>query len=514
MSSHRFRYRSVARKLADHIRTGRLAPGTRLPSVRKLSRQENASITTILHAYELLEQEGVVEARPQSGYFVRADLSQPLPEPGPSRPSPRPAYVAIADTVSDLLKTTRSGDYVPFAAAIPASDLLPVRQLQRIMAAISRRVDDSGIHYDLPPGNPELRTQLSRRSLDWGCRLGPDDFVITTGCMEALNLALRAVAKPGAVIAIESPAYYGILMTIAGLGMQALELPTDPARGVLPEDLERVLKRRKIDACLLAPNFNNPLGSLMPDDSKSRIVEMLAQYEVPLIEDDIYGDLHLGETRPRTAKSFDRNGLVLLCSSFSKTVAPGYRVGYIAPGRFYERVEQIKFMNTVATNAPCQIALAEFLRAGQYERHLGRMRESLRERINTAVSVIGDSFPEGTGVTRPRGGFVLWIELPAGTDSHRLYNRALENGISLMPGLAFSNSDRFRSCIRISCGHAWDEDRRAALAAVGAMAAELAPSSSAGRISSRSVESSSAPREVTSVRSGKKKRNSRAATGS
>ncbi|MCR9143638.1 MAG: PLP-dependent aminotransferase family protein [bacterium] len=481
MQQSRFRYRAVARKIADHIHTGRLAPGTRLPSVRRLSRQEDASITTILHAYELLEREGVVEARPQSGYFVRADPDRMPPEPKESQPPLRPAYVEIADTVSDLLKITRQGDYVPFAAAIPASELLPVRQLQRIMAAISRRTDDAGIHYDLPPGNPELRSQLSRRSIDWGCRLGPDDFIITTGCMEALNLGLRSVARPGAVIAIESPAYYGILMTIAGLGMQALELPTHPSLGVRPADLERILKRRKIDACLLAPNFNNPLGSLMPDESKAELVELLARHEVPLIEDDIYGDLHLGETRPRTAKSFDRKGLVLLCSSFSKTVAPGYRVGYIAPGRYFEKVEQIKFMNTVATNAPCQIALAEFLRAGQYERHLSRMRESLSDQIQSAAAIIRDTFPAGTRVSRPQGGFVLWVELPPGTDSHHLYNRALENRINLMPGLAFSNSDRFRSCIRISCGHAWNDARRAALAKVGGIAAELAPKNSAGK---------------------------------
>ena len=475
MHEGRFRYRAVARKLADRIHAGGLPAGTRLPSVRRLSRQEQVSITTILHAYELLEQDGVVEARPQSGYFVRVNPGELLPEPKEIRPPLRPEYVDVSDTISDMLKIARSGDYVPFAAAIPASELLPVRQLQRIMSALSRRADDAGMHYILPPGDPELRLQISRRSLDWGCRLGPADFVITTGCMEALNLALRAVARPGGVIAIESPAYYGVLMTIAGLGMQALELPTHPAFGVRPEDIERILKRRKLDACLLAPNFNNPLGSLMPDENKEKLVALLARHEVPLIEDDIYGDLYLTDSRPVSAKSFERKGLVLLCSSFSKTVAPGYRVGYIAPGRYYEKVEQLKFLNTIATNTPGQLVLAEFLRAGQYERHLTRMRERLREQINTAVAIIRDTFPADTRISRPQGGFVLWVELSPGTDSHHLYNRALENGIYLLPGLAFSNSDRFRSCIRISCGHPWNERNRAALAAVGRMAAELAP---------------------------------------
>ncbi len=476
MSVDRFRYRTVARKLADSIRTGQLAPGTRLPSVRRLSRREAVSITTVLHAYEVLEQEGIVEARPQSGYFVRRDPARLPPEPQATRPPLRPAYVEVGETISDLLKTARAGDYAPFAAAIPAAELLPLRQLQRINGALKRQVDGPGLLYELPPGNPELRRQLSRRSPDWGCQLGPDDFLITTGCMEALNLALRAVAKPGDVVAIESPTYHGILMTIAGLGMQALELPTHPADGVLPDDLERVLKRRqksKLAACLLAPNFNNPLGSLMPAENKRQIVELLARHGIPLIEDDIYGDLYLEGERPPTAKAFDRQGLVLLCSSFSKPVAPGYRIGYIAPGHFYQRVEQIKFMNTVATNSPGQATIAEYLRLDHYERHLEQMRAQLRDQLDVAVDLIGRSFPAGTRVSRPRGCFVLCVELPEGVDSYRLYNRALADRISILPGLVFSNSERYRSCVRISCGHPWTPELRRALETVGRFAGEL-----------------------------------------
>lgn len=292
----------------------------------------------------------------------------------------------------------------------------------------------------------------------------------------------RPTWKPGDVVAIESPAYHGILMTIAGLGMQALELPTHPADGVLPDDLERVLNRRgksqrrsksKIAACLLAPNFNNPPGSLMPAENKRQIVELLARHEVPLIEDDIYGDLYLEGQRPPTAKSFDGQGLVLLCSSFSKTVAPGYRIGYIAPGRFYQKVEQIKFMNTVATNSPGQATIAEYLRLDHYERHLEQMRARLRDQLDIAVNLISQSFSSGTRVSRPRGGFVLWVELPEGVDSYRLYNRALVDRISILPGLVFSNSERYRSCVRISCGHPWTPELRRALETVGRFACEL-----------------------------------------
>lgn len=439
--SGRYRYEVLAERLAERIRAGGLPPGERLPSVRALSRKERVSISTALHAYELLERRGLVRSRPQSGYYVDYDTAAYFPPPEVSRPPLRPAYVDVGETIIDLLAIARSGEYAPFAAAVPADELLPVRRLNKIMADLCRRADNPGLRYELPPGNAELRRQLGRLSFDRGEKLGADDFIITTGCMEALNLALRAVARPGAVIAIESPAYYGILLTIASLGMKALEIPTHPSEGVRLEELEKILKRRRIDACLFSPNFNNPLGSLLSEDSKEYLARILQKYDTPLIEDDIYGDLHFDEERPRTVKSFDRKGQVLLCASFSKTLVPGYRVGYIAPGHRWQRdVEKLKFMNTVATNSPGQVVLAEYLRGGSYERHLRKLRRSFREQVATALALIRESFPEGTRISPPRGGFVLWIELPEGSDSHLLYNTALAHDIAILPGLAFSGT--------------------------------------------------------------------------
>ncbi len=469
-----YRYESLAEKLTGLVRDGILHRGDRLPSVRRLARQEQVSISTALHAYELLERGGVVTAQPRSGYFVNAVRELP-PEPRTGRPSPRPGYVDMGETISDLLKIAREKTFVPFATAIPAAELLPARQLNQIMANNCRRADQNGILYDLPPGNPELRRQLSRYAVDWGCRLMPDEFIITTGCMEALNLALRTAVRPGAVVAIESPTYYGVLMTVASLGMKALELPTHPADGVSLAELEKLLKRGRVDACLFAPNFNNPLGALLSDERKEKLAGLLHRYDVPLIEDDIYGDLYFTAARPRTVKSFDRAGLVLLCSSFSKTLAPGYRIGFVAPGRYFHRLEQVKFMNTVATNTPGQMAVAEYLSGGGYDRHLRNLRQVFAEQIRVAQELAGRFFPAGTRVSRPQGGFVLWLELPEGADSHRLYNRALERGISFLPGHVFSNSDRYRHCLRISCGKPWDDHLRAAFAELGALAGEVFP---------------------------------------
>lgn len=464
------RYESVARKLATHIRAGRLLPGDRLPSVRRLCRQEAISVSTAMHAYELLEREGLVRARPQSGYFVEANVQAP-PEPAESRPPVRVRFTDHGEAISDLLKIARNESFVPFSAAIPPPELLPVRQLNRITAALCRRADHPGIRYDLPPGNPDLRRQLSRRALDWGCQLTPDDFVITSGCMEALNLALRAVApRPGAVIAVESPAYYGVLMAIASFGHHALEVPTHPAGGVVLGELEALLKKQRVDAALFAPNFTNPVGALMSDEGKAALVELLARHNIPLIEDDIYGDLCFSRQRPRTAKSFDTRGQVLLCSSFSKSLAPGYRVGYIVPGRYAREVERLKFVSTMATNSLGSLAIAGYLYRGGYETHLRELCRAFEDQTLAARTLIGQHFPRGTRVSRPQGGFVLWVELPRGHDAFALYQAALRERIGILPGHIFSNTNRYRHCFRISCGQPWSERNRRALVRLGELA--------------------------------------------
>ena len=467
-ASGTYRYESLAARLTDLIREGVLTRGDRLPSVRRLARQESVSISTALHAYELLEREGIVRSHPRSGYFVEGIRDLP-PEPAVSRPSPRPTYVNMSETVSDLLKIARQDTFVPFATAIPAPELLPVRRLNQIMSALCRRADNAGILYDLPPGNPELRRQLSRYSVDWGCSLGPDDFIITTGCMEALNLALRAAARPGAVIAIESPTYYGVLMTIESLGMKALELPTHPADGVSLPELEKLLERGKIDACLFAPNFNNPLGSLMPDENKAKLAELLERHDVPLIEDDIYGDLHFSEQRPRTVKSFDRDGRVLLCSSFSKTLAPGFRIGFVAPGRYARKLEQLKFMNTVATNSPGQLAVAEYLSGGGYDRHLRNLRRAYQQQMNRMLQAILEYFPAETRVTCPRGGHILWVEIPGDFNALELFEDAIQHHISIAPGPMFSASNQYQNCFRLNTGLPWSDEIDQAMKTLGTL---------------------------------------------
>jgi DNA-binding transcriptional MocR family regulator len=324
-------------------------------------------------------------------------------------------------------------------------------------------------------GNRALQHQIARRAFDHGCDLDPDALVITNGCMEALNLALRAVAKPGDVVAIESPTYFGILQIVESLGLRAIEIPTSPRTGLSVDALELATRRPgAVAALVVMPNFSNPLGSLMPDAAKRRMVALMAERGIPVVEDDIYGDLHFEARRPRPAKAFDREGGVMLVSSFTKTVAPGLRVGWIAPGRWLPQVSMLKFINTVSTAELGQEVIAEFLATGGYDRHLRALRSAFRDQVSRMSEAIGRYFPPETRVTRPRGGFVLWVELPAAVDAGELFRLAARQGVSLAPGVIFSPSGRHRHHLRVSCGYPWSERIEGAVRTVGALVHGLA----------------------------------------
>jgi DNA-binding transcriptional MocR family regulator len=468
-------YEQVAERLGDAIAAGTLRPGDRLPSVRQLSLRERVSISTVLQAYLHLEAVGLIETRPQSGHYVRRRERPRLAEPLVSRPAASATPVTVSALVARVYRAAREPRLVQLGAAWPAPELLPTRRLYRELNALTREAGDTGILYDIPPGCLELRQQLARRSLDWGCALSPDDFITTCGASEAVHLCLLALARPGDTVAIESPAYYGTLQAIESLGLRALEIPSSPRHGLELDALQAALERRRVAAVLVVPSFSNPLGSCMPEAHRKRLVSMLAERDVPLIEDDIYGDLHFGPERPRTCKAFDTTGNVLLCGSFSKTLAPGFRVGYVAPGRFRERVELLKFSHTVATATLPQLAIARFLEEGGYDRHLRALRRHLAAQVERMAEAVAEHFPEGTRVARPSGGSLLWVELPARVDALELHAKALEAGVSIAPGPIFSaRPDSYRHFIRLSCSHPWTPRIEGALSTLGSLARSVA----------------------------------------
>lgn len=469
-STKDYLYAQLADQIEALIRQQVWRPGERVLSVRQLSQQYQVSLSTAFQAYYHLENKGVLEARPKSGYFVRAGARQLAP-PEQSAPRLQETEVSINESLKLVLEG-RQAHRVSFAVTVPSPELLPVARLRKAVVQATDRASGHGVRYEQAAGHEGLRRQIARQALRWGGQLFPDDVIVTNGCVEALNLCLRAVAQPGDTIAIESPTYYGILLTIENLGMKALEIPTHPRTGVSLEHLEAAFRQKKVAACLFVSNFNNPLGSCIPDAQKQALVSLLSRWRIPLIEDDIYGELYFGPARPKTCKAFDQDGLVLLCSSFSKHLAPGYRVGWVAAGRYHRRVEQLKFMQNLATATLPQLAVAHFLEHGRYEHHLRQLRTRLAAQVQHTAQAVDRYFPPGTRVTQPAGGFVLWVELPPPADAFALYQQASAQGISFVPGQFFSaQAGQYRNCLRLSCGQPWTSQLEQAIETLGRLAA-------------------------------------------
>lgn len=473
---HHRLYEEVAGRIIRLIDQGTYRPGDRLPSVRQLSSQAGVSLSTVMEAYRRLEDRGRIRARPQSGYYVQREPAAPTKpvlrpaEPDISRPTPEPTPVTSRDLTLRVMRHHADPSLVPLGAAIPNPGLLPLDKLNLALTRAVRRAGASGHTYDPPPGCEALRVQVARRLVSAGCALAPEQIVTTAGGQEALGLCLRAVCKPGDTVAIESPIYYGVLQAIEMQGLQALEIPTHPREGISLDALEYVLGQNKISACVVIPNYSNPIGSLMSDENKKRLVEMLAQRGVPLIEDDIYGELGFGPTRPKAAKAWDTAGGVMLCSSVSKTLSPGYRVGWVAPGRPQAEVECQKMVANLGNPLPTQLAVAEFLASGGYDHHLRRVRRVHAQQTTLMAQAVAHFLPEGTRVTRPQGGFVLWVELPQDVDSLRLFEAALAHGISLAPGPMFSARQRYGNFVRLNTAF-WSPQVEEALEKLGQLVA-------------------------------------------
>jgi DNA-binding transcriptional MocR family regulator len=460
------------------------------------------SIPTVLQAYRLLEARRLIRARPQSGFYVlspqpRAGLTKHEPTVAP----PEPGAITTGDLIMRVLEMVANPALVPLGTALPAEELLPTRALARALRGVTRQ-QPGGVRAPVTPSGAEaLRREIAKRALDAGHAVTPDDIVVTCGCAEALSLTLRALTRPGDTVAVEAPAYFGTLQAIEVLGLRALEIPVDPETGLSIEALVEALGRRKVAALVVTPNVHNPLGCIIPDDRKRELVSVLAAHGVPAIEDDTYGELAFG-ARARSLRAFDTAGLVITCGSFSKTLAPGYRVGWVIPGAYRDRVLHLKLATTAATAMPPQLALASYLASGGYEQHLRRLRRSLQGTVDRFSFEIAERFPEGTRISRPAGGFLLWVQLPGGIDTVALQRHAVSRGLSVAPGPAFSASGAFPNYLRINAGHPWSERTRSALDLLaGLIAGELVPQVG-GRMSPRRVDPSAHVRHPGTMRDG------------
>lgn len=444
------RYQHLANLLAERIEQGLYRHGEKLPSVRALSQEHGVSISTVQQAYQTLETLQLITPQPRSGYFVAPRKAQP-PVPAMSRPVQRPVEVTQWEQVLTLLDARNDKQVTAFGGGSPDVTQPSLKPLWREMSRIVQHNPSDILSYDELPGRRELREQIARLALDGGTVVTADDIVVTHGCHAALSIALFSVCKPGDIVAVESPSFYGTMQLLRGFNIKAIEIPTDPQTGISIEALELAIEQWPIKGVILVPNCNNPLGFIMPDERKRAILSLAQRHDIAIFEDDIYGELANDYPRPRTIKSWDIDGRVLLCSSFTKTLAPGLRVGWIAPGRYLDRVLHMKYA-TSGTNVPTtQLAVASFIREGHYHRHVRRMRQIYQSNMETYTCWVRQYFPCGICVTRPQGGFLLWIELPEHVDMVCVANQLCRLKIQIAPGSLFSASGKYRNCVRLNC---------------------------------------------------------------
>ncbi|MGH2646470.1 MAG: PLP-dependent aminotransferase family protein, partial [Ginsengibacter sp.] len=451
-------YMQVADGLEKMIAEDVLKIGDKLPSVRILSEEFGISTGTAFQAYYHLEGRGLIESRPKSGYYVRFNHHN-FPElPGLLQPDQLSHDVSVKEMINSIYTDIAATDVINFALAVPDASLLPTAKINKSVVYALRNTKDHCINYEHVQGNIDLRKEIARLAFNWGGKVKPDDVIVTSGCLEAITMCLKAVTNHGDTVAVECPTYFGIYQAIENLGLKVAEITSDPVDGIDLNCLQKTIKNSCIKACVVVPNFNNPTGSCMPDENKEKLVEIITHHNIPLIEDDIYGELYFGNTRPGTCKYYDTKGLVMHCSSLTKSLAPGYRIGWAIPGKFVEQVKQMKRIQNISSPTLTQAAMAHFLKHGRYEYHLKNLRKALHTQSLRYVQAIIKYFPEDTKVSRPHGGFILWLQLNKKINSFKLRTEAMKHNISITPGKIFSNSCNYSNCIRMSFGKPWSDD--------------------------------------------------------
>ncbi|MDO2435176.1 PLP-dependent aminotransferase family protein [Aeromonas veronii] len=462
-------YQQLADRLQSQIDDGIWQPGERIPSIRQSCKTHGLSPMTVLQAYQLLESQGRILARPQSGYYVKAASPQVV-QHTPSQ-THYSGSVDINDLVFEVLQASKSRDLVPLGMSVADPTLFPHPQLGRALASCMRKLDPFSTVADLPPGNEALRRAIAQRYASDGVAVNPQEIIITTGAMEALSLSLQVLTEPGDWVVVESPTFYGALQAIERLKLKAVEIPVIPGVGIDLALLEDALTRIPVKACWLMGNVQHPLGHTMPDSHKARLMALLNSHGVPLVEDDVYAEVYFGRERPKPIRHWDQHGDSLLCSSFSKCLAPGFRVGWVVAGPHAERVQRLQLMSTLSTNVPSQLALAEMLRQGGVDAHFRRLRHTLAQRQQQMRAALQRLLPDEVRISSPDGGYFLWLALPAHFDSRALHAKALGSGFSVAPGALFSSQGQHNHCLRLNSSHPWSEQLEQALTRLAALIA-------------------------------------------
>lgn len=459
------KYEQLVAQIKHQIDAGIWQAGDKLPSLRKQSEHTGLSLMTVLHAYQVLESQGWIQSRQRSGYCVSPQLA-PAANTVP-RAIESMEQIDINDFIFDVLQAGRNPHMVTFGHAYPDPSLYPRHQVNKSLMAAARSMPVSSALDNLPPGNDTLRSIIAKRYAARGINISPDEIVITAGALEALNLSLQAVTRPGDWVVVESPTFYGALQTLERLGLKALFIRTAPQHGIDLDSLERALQSHSVKACWLMSTLQNPLGFTLSTEKKQQLVQLLSRYQVALIEDDVYSELYAGKEAPLPAKAWDRSANVMHCSSFSKSLVAGFRIGWVAAGQHALRIQKLQLMSTLTTSVPIQLALANYLTTRNYEQHLRQLRRKLHERKKAMLAQLHQAFPPEVSITDADGGYFIWVALPIGMDAMALYQRALQEKITIAPGKMFSPGEQFAHCFRLNSSFELTEQRQRAISRLG-----------------------------------------------
>jgi DNA-binding transcriptional MocR family regulator len=451
-----FRYEEVAVKVTGIIKNLNLNAGERVPSVRQVSKELQVSLTTVFQAYHLLEAKGLIVSRPRSGYFVNATAKNTLIQKPAGKYIPLPSQVTLNNMIANMIKNVREFGVVNFSIVAPVNEMLPISRISKAVRDTLKDVTSDSFQYPLIEGHPRLVKQIVRQTLDWGTSLATDDVLVTNGCIEAINLCLDAVAKPGDIILVESPAPYGILQILERRNLLALEIMTHPDTGLDLDQLALAIEQHEIAACVLTTICNAPIGCAMPKENIIRLVQLLSEHNIPLIEDDALGDLSFSHPRPLPAKAYDKTNNVLYCTSFSKTLGSGFRIGWVSGGRYHEQLKRLKYISNFFTNGILQDAIGRFLETGLYNAHVKNMKTALQQNLARYMGSINHHFPDEVKIAAPKGGFSIWLQLPVHIDAWELHRRALREGIGICPGQIFSTTSQYDNYIRINYCPIWN----------------------------------------------------------
>jgi len=471
-SAPEFLYQQVIDFVERQKESGALRAGDKLPSLRRLSRQFGISVPTVKQAYIELERQGCISARPQSGYYLKAKQARTLLPMRAKWDSCKPVEVSCRSLIEQVYDAVHVPDAIALGISNPINAHPPDKTLARLMRSVLSKVSEKAVSYGPVNGDAKLRLTLALRYQEQGVDVNHQDMVITNGAQEALSIALQCVAKRGDIIAVESPCYFGLIELIESLGMKALEVYTCTEDGVCITELEQVLNKHNVTACLFSSAVNNPLGSMMTNEQRQSLVQMLESRDIPLIEDEVYSDIYFTDKRPIPAQLYSEKGLVMTCSSFSKTAAPGYRIGWLIPGKFEESAKRIKRAQSCSTSMLQQWTMTDYLLSGEYDRHLQVLRKTLRYNCERMRALIAEHFPKEVCISNPQGGSVLWIRCRSHVDTSKIFSKSIEQGVSFAPGQIFSPSGKYKNFMRISFGVKWNEKIDHAVITLGKLVCE------------------------------------------